>query len=62
MLFDDPNRISDVEERLYANHQRNKAFSAWIAKMKLDAAIAGFGKCKGPQQDIILLNLSPKLK
>lgn len=61
-LFDDPNRISNAKARLFANQQRNKPFSSWIAEIRRDAAIAGYDRHLGPLRDIIFLNLSLELK
>lgn len=61
-LFDDPNRVRDAKARLFANHQRNKPFSSWIAEIRRDAAIAGYDKYLDPLRDLIFLNLSLELK
>lgn len=61
ILFDDPNRVRDAIARLHANNQRNKPFSAWIAEIRRDAAIAGYENTR-ELRNIVFLNLSLELQ
>lgn len=46
--FDDPYHIRDATTKLYANSQRDKPSSTWIAEIRRDAATAGYDKYLGP--------------
>lgn len=61
ILFDDPNRVRDATARLYANSQRNKPFSSWIAEIRRDAAIAGYESSR-ELRNIVFLNLNLELQ
>lgn len=61
-IFDDPNRKRDSVIRLHSNMQRNRPFSAWVAEMRRDAAIAGYNTDPDRLKELLLINMSLELK